>query len=148
MNPTLERTARIFTHMLDKLEAPIKLSGKDLESDEAAAPDGLLPLFVLEACSVWEAISNKTVVAPIRPDAESLLGIRVTDTPNIPTAIYLLCLAESAASVLREIEPSLTIEDKVKMRQILSADALISRWAEQLEELRNEPLPQPTATED
>jgi len=153
----VDRLTGIFTAVLRRLEAPVHLSGKRLDPDEAAAPDGLLPVFLLEACSVWGAISDREISAPIRQDADALLGVRVVGAPRLPAAITLLCLAESAVSVMQRPEPAespghsppgdSSPGDSPGAGDIISVDTLLARWSEKVEELRSAPGPGPQEKE-
>jgi hypothetical protein len=146
-NKRLQRLCGIFSRVIAGLDAPVMLSGKTLETEEAADPCGLLPVFMLEACSVWEAISGKPVAAPIHTDEDGLLGICVDGAPKLPMAVALLCLTEAASSVLRDTRALLADPSAEpapgQPKHFVSADALLSRWADRIEEFRNEPVPAP-----
>lgn len=119
----VDRFSQVFANVLSSLATPIVLAGETLTPDEAAAPDGLLPAFLLDACSVWETISGNAVEAPIRFDADALMGVRVADMPDLPISVTLACMTESAFSVIKS--------------DAIVTDALLSRWSRQITQIRS-----------
>jgi hypothetical protein len=119
----VDKLSRVFANVLSSLATPILLAGENLTPDEAAAPDGLLPAFLLDACSVWETISGNPIEAPIRYDPDALMGVRVADLPDMPATVTLACMTESAFSVLRD--------------DAIVTDALLSRWSRQITQIRS-----------
>lgn len=118
-----DKLSRVFANVLSSLATPILLAGENLTPDEAAALDGLLPAFMLDACSVWETISGNPVEAPIGYDPDALMGVRVADMPDLPATVILACMTESAFSVLRN--------------DAVVTDALLSRWSRQITQIRS-----------
>lgn len=122
-NLQVERVSRVFANILTTLSSPIILAGETLTPEEAASPDGLLPAFLLDACSIWETISGNSVEAPIRYDADALMGVRVAHLPDLPIVVTLSCMTESAYSILRG--------------DSMVTDALLSRWSRQITQIRS-----------
>lgn len=129
LRPPIDRVAAIHGNVLKRMRTPVVLSGKKLLPEEAAAPDGLLPVFMMEACTIWETLTGKPISANFTADPEALLGVRVLDAPPLPIAVTLACLCETAHSVLRP--------------EAILTDALLARWANRLEEIRLAPAPRP-----
>ena len=134
LRPPIDRVAAIHGRVLSRMRTPVVLSGKKLLPEEAAAPDGLLPVFMMEACTIWETLSGNPVAAQYTPDPEALLGVRVVDAPALPIAVTLACLCETAHSVLRP--------------EAILTDALLARWANRLEEIRLTPVPVPSIADE
>jgi hypothetical protein len=122
-NLQVERLSRVFANILSTLSSPIILAGETLTPDEAASPDGLLPAFLLDACSIWETISGNNIEAPIRYDPDALMGVRVSHLPDLPIVVTLSCMTESAYSILRG--------------ESMVTDALLSRWSRQITQIRS-----------
>ena len=123
-NLQVERLSRVFANILSTLSSPIILAGETLTPDEAASPDGLLPAFLLDACSIWETISGNNIEAPIRYDPDALMGVRVAHLPDLPIVVTLSCMTESAYSILRG--------------ESMVTDALLSRWSRQITQIRSQ----------
>lgn len=122
-NLQVERLSRTFSHILTTLSSPIILAGETLTPEEAASPDGLLPAFLLDACSIWETISGNNIEAPIRYDPDALMGVRVAHLPDLPIVVTLSCMTELAYSILRG--------------ETMVTDALLSRWSRQITQIRS-----------
>ncbi|GAB5389791.1 MAG: hypothetical protein Alpg2KO_27590 [Alphaproteobacteria bacterium] len=127
-------SSRVFARVLTKMETPMQIFGETVPPEEAAATDRLYPLFMLEACSVAEAIFGEPTPPPIAGDPESRLGVRVTGLPEMPSSIIMACLTEAAYSVMKDDQ--------------ISLDPLMARWQPKLEELKLVSAPASTRTDD
>jgi len=123
-----------FGNVLDQVADQVTVGEETLPPKEAARLDGLLPVFMLEAASIWENLAGEPVDAPMAPDRNANLGLRVVGSPTpagskaLPTAVTLACLTEAAHIVLDE-------------NRSINLSPLLNRWQAKLDSLRLRPAP-------
>ncbi len=131
----------VTASLLQGLAQPLKISETEtVPHAQAARPDQLLPVLMLEAASVWENISGEQIVAGLAPDPFARLGVRATDglrpvpltgdpepLPPVPATVVLACLTEAAESA--------------SDGQAIRLDHLMQRWEPKLAEVRQRPAP-------
>ena len=66
-----------------------------MQVDTAGAADGALPIFLAAADAVCREALNLQIGINLEPDADSLLGVRVSGLNGVPLSVVMLCLLEA-----------------------------------------------------
>ena len=84
------------------LRDPISDTALACPLDSVAAPEGLLPVFLVAGEAVWREASGKGFALDITRDSEALLGYRVNGIGAGSFSIIMLSVMEATAQVARQ----------------------------------------------
>ena len=99
----LRTVNRVMQALLDQGRQPVlledRVSGKTLEvaPDSAAAPDGLLPVFLVAGEAVWREATGKGFKLDIQRDPSALLGYRIQNIGAGSFPVVMLSMMEATA---------------------------------------------------
>jgi hypothetical protein len=116
----VDLVGRIFLEMLEDAKCAVQIALQDkaytVGPEAAASPEGMLPIFLLAADSLWTRAAGRNLGIEIVPDPQALFHYRLQAIHHGPIAAVLLALAE----VLRSTTTDGTVH----------AARLVEAWAE------------------
>jgi len=103
----IERVSGVMELLMKESGRPIVarnyVSGgfKEVPPDIAAAPDGLLPIFLVAGEAIWREATHGGFGLSVEPDERALVGYRVTEIGTDGFTSVMLSMMEAAAQVER-----------------------------------------------
>lgn len=97
----VQRLGALLVRHLASMDLPLGLVDEvtgerhRMQADTAGAADGALPIFLAAADAVCREALGQPIGINLEPDADSLLGVRVSSVNGVPFSVTMLCLLEA-----------------------------------------------------
>ena len=95
------RVGGLLVRHLASLGLPLALADETtrethrMEAETAGAAGGALPIFLAAADAVCREAMRLPIAIELQPDADTLLGVRVSGVAGVPFSVVMLCLVEA-----------------------------------------------------